>query len=379
MLRRSLLAGTALAGLVLLTIAAAPRAGAPTIPGLDAFVAERMQAAKLPGLQAVIVKDGAVVWEGAYGLADLSTQRRVTHDTLFMVASVSKAVTGTALVQLADAGKLDLDQDISTVLPYQVVHPFAPTTPISPRRLLTHTASIEDNWTYMDYHPGDCPVPLAGFCENYFTQGGRYSDVHANWYPVPPGSVHKYSNAGYALVGALVEAASGLDFDDYCQANIFAPLGMNASSYRISKLDQSLVAHPYSWSGGSWVDHGFYGFPDYPDGTLRTSARQLAAFAIAHMDGGGAILSPAAATDMQTVQYPRINKGQGLAFYHSWKKGDPASVMLGHNGGDKGVQADLWMRPWDDRTAVIVLANGDGGHGPQKEIIDKLFEVAAGL
>ena len=353
------------------------RAASPA--GLDQFIETRMRAAHLPGMQAVIVKGGRVVWEGAYGYANVEAQKRVSPETLFMLASISKTVTATALVQLADAGRLDLDADISALLPYPVVHPNAPTVPITARHLLTHTAGIEDNWTYLSYHPGDCPIPLGFFCAEYFTFGGRFHNVNANWHPTAPGTAFSYSNAGFAMVGNLVQAAAFMDFEDYCQANIFAPLGMHEASFRISKLDPTHVAHPYIWNGAGYVDQGFYGYPDYPDGTLRTSATQLARFAMAHMAGGGPLLSPVAAADMKRVQLPSVEPTQGLGFYYDYKPGRPAPLRLGHNGGDAGVQTDLWMCPWDDQTAVIVLANGDSGYQEQAEIIDRLFAEARGL
>jgi CubicO group peptidase (beta-lactamase class C family) len=365
---------------LLLALSVAPDVSAqstPSTPALDAFIASKIQAGHLPGLEAVIVKDGRIVWDGAYGWADLAAHKPVTPDTLFMVASVSKTVTATALMQRYDAGDFALDDDVSVALPFSVIHPNFSSTPITYRELLTHTAGFEDNWSVMPYTVGDSPWPLAWFCEQYIVPGGRLSDPNANWLPFAPGTHFSYSNFGFALNGELVQALTGADFADTCQASIFQPLGMTESSFRLADLDPTHIAHPYSWTGSKWVDHGFYGYPDYPDGSLRTSARQFACFMNAHMNqgcfGGYPMLTPGTSDLMRQVQLPSVAKDQGLAFYWRMLDGLPA---VGHNGGDQGVQAEFWMRPWDRRTGVILLTNGDGGSQAVNSVLERLFREA---
>ena len=349
----------------------------PSTPALDGFIAAEMKAGHLPGLEAVIVKRGRMVWDGAYGWADIAAHKPVTPDTLFMLASVSKTITATALMQRYDAGDFGLDDDVSTALPFSVIHPNFATTPITYRELLTHTAGFEDNWSVMPYTVGDSPWPLAWFCEEYIVPGGRLSDPNANWLPFAPGTHFSYSNFGFALNGDLVQTLTGTDFADACQASIFKPLGMNETSFRLADLDPTHIAHPYGWTGSKFHDFGFYGYPDYPDGSVRTSARQLARFMMAHMNqgcyGGYQLLAPGTPALMRQVQLPSVAKDQGLAFYWSLVDGVPA---VGHNGGDQGVQSEFWMRPWDHETGVIVITNGDGGNQAVKAVLERLFREA---
>jgi len=353
-------------------------AQAQSNPALDAFITGEMNTGHLPGLEAVIVKRGRIVWDGAYGWADYVAQKKVTPDTLFLLASVSKTVTATALMQRFDAGDFALDDPVSPALSFNVVHPNFASTPITFRELLTHTAGLEDNWNVMPYTVGDSPWSLGWFCEQYIVPGGRLSDPNANWLPFAPGTHFSYSNFGYALNGHLVEALSGQDFVDFCQASIFQPLGMTETSFRLADLDPAHIAHPYGWTGSKLIDYGFYGFPDYPDGSLRTSARQLARFMMAHMNGGSLggvqLLAPGTAGLMRHVQLPSVAKDQGLAFYWQFVGDLPA---VGHNGGDQGVQTEFWMRPWDEETGVIVLTNGDSGGAQVKAILERLFREAA--
>ncbi|MBC8451207.1 MAG: beta-lactamase family protein [Planctomycetes bacterium] len=363
--------------LLTLLVPGAAAQSSPATPGLDGFITAQMAAGHLPGLEAVIVKNGRIVWDGAYGLADIGRQRPVTPDTLFQLASVSKTVTATALMQLFDLGAFGLDDDVSGALSFPVVHPNFATTPITFRHLLTHTAGFEDNWSVMAYTVGNSPWPLGWFCEQYIVPGGRLSDPNDNWIPFQPGTHYSYSNFGFALNGHLVESLSKMDFEDYCQANLFQPLGMQETSWRLAKLDPTHIAHPYGWTGSGYVDYGFYGYPDYPDGCLRTSARQLASFMLAHMAqgtyGGYAMLLPGTPGLMTQVQLPTVEASQGLAFYWKTIQGQP---VVGHNGGDQGVQTEFWMRPWDGQTGVILLTNGDSGNQAVTRIVERLFREA---
>ena len=113
---------------------------------LDRFILDGMKGAKVPGLAAAVVKDGNIIWTGAYGWANIENKTPVTNETLFQVASVSKPVTAFAIMQLVEQGLLTLDADINEVLPFPVRNPRHPKVPITLKHLLTHTSGIRDNW-----------------------------------------------------------------------------------------------------------------------------------------------------------------------------------------------------------------------------------------
>lgn len=380
--RRLATAGLALASLLL------PLAGAPgRDQDLDRFIQDQMQRAHVPGLQACIVKHGTAVWAGAYGLADLERQVPVTKHTLFMLASVSKTVTGTALMQLVDAGLLDLDDGVNRYLPAfaAVENPSHPAVPITFRELLAHSSSIQDNWDVIEgyYVPGDSPVPLDRYLGNYLLPFGRNYDAGRNFYPWAPGTQTRYSNIGFALVGGMVERVGGVPCDRWCEQHIFQPLGMQETAWFLRDLDPARVALPYEFNHRTRRYHtdGHYGYPDYPDGQLRSSALQLARFLVAHIqDGvfqGSRVLSRAAVLEMRRPQYPS-DPTQGLAFYHWDHEGED---RIGHSGGDTGASTEMWYR-LSDGAGVIVLANG-GAWLPWEEaaitrIVNRLFEEAGG-
>ncbi len=340
-------------------------AAAPALPqvsaGLDRFIEIRMQRAHVPGLAVGIVKDGKLVWSRGYGWADVERAIPATEDTLFMLASVSKAVTGTAVLQLYDAGLLDLDVDINAYLPFSVRNPHHPGKPITTRQLLTHTSSLRDDDDFLVnlYTDGDSATPLSVFLERYLHPSGRDYDPRRNFYRYAPGRRFNYSNTGYALLGFLAERVSHQPFETYCRDRLFTPLTMYRTSWRLADLDVSQVALPYGFRQGRYVAYGHYGYPDYPNGLLRSSVRELANFVIAHLRAGRfegrRILKPATARSMRTVQQPALAEDMGLALFIDRYQG---VKVAGHDGGDFGVSTQMWFsRPHG--LGVILLTNGE--------------------
>jgi len=150
---------------------------------LDSFILATMNTYHIPGVAACVVKDGRIIWTGAYGHAIIEQDVPVADTTLFMLASISKTFTGAALLQLWEAGLFELDDDINDYLPFAVFNPNHPESVITFRELLTHTSSIKDNWEVMlsVYAWGDSPIPLGDYVEGYLTPGGEYYSATANF------------------------------------------------------------------------------------------------------------------------------------------------------------------------------------------------------
>lgn len=199
---------------------------------LDAFILEEMQEENIPGMATVIVKGGEIVWRKGYGLADVAGNVPVTDSTIFALASISKLFTGTALMQLAEDGQIDLDGPINAHMPFDVVNPNHPGTAITFRMLMTHTSSIQDNYGVMDnyYSEGDPTIPLAELMERYFSPSGADYDAQNNFLTSAPGAALEYSNIATALAGYLVERVAQTPFDVYCNQNIFDRLCINSTT-----------------------------------------------------------------------------------------------------------------------------------------------------
>ena len=390
--RRQLLgAGTAAAAAVALRPVSSlartsPSTDAPPRIGLEAFVADRMRAGRLPGVGAAIVRNGRVGWARGFGLANVWRERAVGQETLFMLASISKTVICTAALQAIDDGLFGLDDDVNDVLPFPVRTPRHPHRAITPRHLLTHTSAIRDRWPVWDdlYSEGDSPIPLGTFLQGYLVPGGEDFDQR-NFTSAVPGTQYRYSNIGASLAAFLVEAASGIAFDDWCDGRIFGPLGMSRAGWHLADVPRADVAMPYRWSheDDRFIAYGQYGYPDYPDGALRTTARDLGAHLGMAMAGGEwngvRLLSEASARSMLRPQIPGIEPGQGLIWYRFHLHG---RTLIGHNGGDQGVATAAFFEP-DTGVGVIVLGNGnwrtDGSRWPLQQIMERLFEDADAL
>lgn len=352
---------------------------------LDNFIQEQMGVAHIPGLSACIIKDNQVVWSKGYGWAIIEEEVPVSPDTMFILASISKTVTATALMQLYEDGLFDLDDDINDYLSFEVRNPHHRREPITFRMLLTHVSSIRDNWKVYNslYVFGDdSEIALYDFLNGYLTPGGEYYSRIHNFYQFEPGASWHYSNVGFALVGYLVESITGVPFDLYCEYNVFTPLGMEETSWRLKELNVSHIAMPYSYSprNGTYTPIGHYGFPTYPDGSLRTSVSQLARFLICFINygelEGTRIMSESTVKQMRTIQYPLIAPWQGLAWFYRLGNGQ---ILLGHDGGDYGAATLMFFRP-KDGVGVILLANGSPT-GPRStsafmNIFYRLFQEA---
>jgi CubicO group peptidase (beta-lactamase class C family) len=177
-----------------------------------------MERAEIPGMAIGIISGGELIHVAGYGYADVEQGIPAEDSTIFMIASISKTVTATAMMVLESRGEIDLDDDINEYLPFRIVNPHVPDGTITFRTLLTHTSGIIDNWNVydplytIDSGGGDSPVTLDRLMRGYFLPGGEYFDPDANFSTSPPGTQYEYSNIGYSLVGYLVQEISGTDF-----------------------------------------------------------------------------------------------------------------------------------------------------------------------
>ena len=335
-----------------------------------------MDTQHVPGVSVLIVKEGDVWWQGQYGTANFEANRPVADSTLFMLASVSKPFTGTALMKLWEEGYFELDDDIDDFLPYEVDNPSCPDSTLSFRMLLCHTSSIQDNWTILDPLPavGDPTIPLDEFTAGYLVPGGSYY-AEQNFFNQVPGRAWHYSNVAVTLIAYLVEEISGMTFEEYCQNDVFLPIGMDESSWFIANLDTNNIAMLYDWIGEEFIPYGHMGRPWYPAGQLRTSAPQMAQFLIAFMEGGSVgsnrLLEEATIDSMLTLQYTNLIDWQGIIWNWEYKAGH---YTWGHGGNSWGTRTVMSFCPEDD-IGVIVLSNGESDFA-RDSIETLLYEFA---
>jgi CubicO group peptidase (beta-lactamase class C family) len=354
-------AAVGIAGPTLLT----RRASAGT-DSLHRFLERALTLADTPGIAVAVVRGDDIVYSAGVGWADRDARIPVTPQTSFQLASISKTVTCAGIMALVEAGRLDLDADINEALPFEVHIPAAPTVPITMRHLLTHTSAIRDRanvwgtpWTkHTLYFHGDSPISLERFLRSYYMPGGRRYDADHNFYRRPPGARYSYSNLAVALAGFVAQRVSGVDFDRWCIDRILEPLGMEHSGYRLADLDSTNVAMPYAHTRQGLKPIYHYGYPDYPDGALRTSAVHLARWLGAFMNLGA--FQGARVLRSDTVKEIRRNQLHRMVGWHQgliWYSDAPwGFYTLGHTGGDFGESTRMFFRP-DMRLGVVTLTN----------------------
>lgn len=329
---------------------------------LESYIQDQLEPYRIPGLAAVIFKETGICWEGYFGMADFENNIPVSDSTIFMLASVSKTLTGTAVMKLFDQGYFELDDPINDFLFFNVQVPNYPDVPITFRQLLNHESGIKDNWSLLPYFPGDSPISLDTFLYHYLDPNGDdYSPMQNFYNNAPPGQNYHYSNVGYALLGYLVEAISGMPFNEFCNQQLFAPLEMPDARWFLAETDVDRLAMPYYFAGGNFIPIGHFGYTDYPDGQLRATARDLANYLQMLIQDGTApngmpILNPSTVELMTPSDFSEgltwgiASPGPG---YNSWE----------HEGGDQGVTTVIGFNP-NDSIGIVILTNGEGSlHG----------------
>jgi CubicO group peptidase (beta-lactamase class C family) len=341
---------------------------------VDGLMAAQLGDEHVAGATVAIVRDGALLFSKGYGWADVDG--RVTVDpatTLFRIGSVTKLFTWTAVMQLRDEGRLDLDADVNRYLDFHI-----PTTypePITLRHLMTHTPGFEDR-AFRLFAPGE-RMPRGEWLRRNVPARVR-----------PPGEEVAYSNFGSALAGYIVERVSGMPWEEYVEQRILTPLGMVSATVR-QPLPEPLSAsmsRGYLYRDGRFVAQPFdwVNQPMAAAGAVSASAEAMARFMTAHLQDGRfgdvQLLSDSAARLMHTRAFgrdPRLN-GWGLGFF---VKSSHGLNIVAHGGGTQHFYTDLSLIP-SERLGVFVSYNSPGRDGMLtrrflKAFLDHYYPVAA--
>ncbi|HKK89245.1 MAG TPA: serine hydrolase domain-containing protein [Saprospiraceae bacterium] len=338
------------------------------------FLTEEMDLQNIPALSVLIFQDNNILYESYLGQSNLEQQIDLQDDHMFLLASVSKVITATALMQLYDIGAIELEDEINDYLDFPVNVP-GQNVPVTFQMLLTHSSGIADGPSLDDqyYYGEDSPIALGEFLEDYLVPGGQYYDQDENFYDFRPGTVHEYSNVGTALIAYLVEKISGQEFNAYCQSEIFDPLNMSNSFWRLEDaLQAGIVAQPYDWDDNEnrVIDH--YTFTDYPNGGMRSTARDLfqvlKAFVLRGESNGYQLLSSNSIELMTAPQIPAINNEVGLHLFLL----DADEELWGHDGGEQGVATIVAFNK-ETKVGAIVLSNQ--GEADLEEILLASYQL----
>jgi len=323
------------------------------------FLEDEADLENIPALSVVIFNNDFITYEKYTGESNIAAGTALQSNDLFLAASISKTITATALLQLHEDGLFGLDDPINPHLPFQVNVPNTSNS-ITFRMLLTHTSGIADG-PALDgqyYYGQDSPIALGDFLNDYLVPGGQHYDAAQNYHDFEPGTEHEYSNVGNALIGLLVQEISGVEFNAYCKQNIFIPMGMTNTFWRLDEINQTIVT-PYNFSGGNYQEVQHYTFTDYPNGGLRTTAvdlfRLLSAFAQGGTYNGFELLSSSTVAQVITPQIPSIDNEVGLHMFIM----DSEFGLWGHDGGEEGVATIMAYNPTTKVGAIVLANQGD--------------------
>ncbi len=257
--------------------------------GFVDYLVEWAPGAHVPGLSVCVLKNGELYWVHHFGLANIAQNIPVDDSSCFYIASISKTVVQTAIMQLWEQDIFELDDYVGNYLTFPVINPYYPDSAITFRQLMTHTSSVKDNysgeWPFNQFMPG------------YFTPGGTYY-YPTNFYNTAPGTQWNYTNVGNSLLGYLTQEMAEQDYSEYCEEHIFQPLGINNGSYYLANLNPANLVTQYIYSGGTYnpVNTPDGGGPIYPAAVLKISAIELSKFLSMYIQQGtfndSTILSP---------------------------------------------------------------------------------------
>jgi CubicO group peptidase (beta-lactamase class C family) len=308
-----------------------PRNGPTDRAELEAFVdgimAVHLKDKHIAGATIAVVVDNKLFFAKGYGLADVERKKPVNPDeTMFRIGSVSKLFTWTAVMQLVEQGKLDLDADINQYLrEFKIPPTFA--RPITLKDLLAHTPGFEDHVIGLFAHGPEKISPLGQLLARDLPTRVR-----------PPGEVASYSNHGTALAGYIVAEVAGVPWEEYIERNILEPLAMSHTTVRQPAADKlpAEMSKGYKFEGGQYKEQGFEYVPPAPAGSMSASAADMAKFMIAHLQNGASgdarILKEETARRMRELLFTHDPRLCGMAYGFMRMKYNGLEIV--EHGGD---------------------------------------------
>jgi CubicO group peptidase (beta-lactamase class C family) len=338
---------------------------------LEALLQEKIHTEGVPGLSVVVVKGDQVAWKRGFGFADLATSTPATPQTSCLWFSMTKIVTATAVVRLAEEGKLDLDAPADEYYPgFKVVSQPAP---VSVRHLLSHSSGLANPIPIRWVYPAAGPVPdRRAFVEGLLGKNRKLRFV--------PGERASYSNLGYLVLGEVISEVSGTSYEEYVRDEILLPLGMNRTgfTYQEPAGDESATGYQPLWRPltplfraalpggvvgprqGRYVAFNPFYVKGPAYGGLVGGVDEAVRLALLHLNGGRVgdkrLLSPESVAEMQRIT-PRGGKRDfGLGWFRSHEAAERRPAFVEHLGGGAGFWNVMRIYP-EESLGVVIMGN----------------------
>ncbi|NUM52328.1 MAG: beta-lactamase family protein [Candidatus Hydrogenedentes bacterium] len=322
---------------------------------MDGVVNTVMYQRRIPGAVVAVVKDGRVLMNKGYGYANAETKAPVSPDsTLFRIASVTKTVNATAVMQLVEQGKFDLNDEVNALLerynaPLRIAEHYP--TKVRLLDLINHTAGFDER-----------AIGMSRLAISDVPALGAYLAARMPPQVMEPRSTISYSNHGVALAGYLVELASGEPYNAYVRDHIYIPAGMTHSSMEWNDTIAPNIAQGYQVPGGQLKPVPFDHICIPPAGGMLSSGADMARFMIMHLQKGQIdlvrILQENSIDEMHSEQYsqdPRLNAWMAVGFFRGTRNGHR---FLEHGGDLNGFASRIFLLP-DDGVGIFTSCNVD--------------------
>ncbi|THE09661.1 class C beta-lactamase-related serine hydrolase [Bacillus timonensis] len=315
---------------------------------MDEFLQKKVDEEHIPNMAVSVVANGEVVFEKGYGLANIKEQVKVDPETtMFRIGSVSKLFTWTAIMQLVEQGKLDLNTDINQYLDFEIPARLAVGSnkeqpkPITLLDLMTHTPGFEDYSSAIFRLTAEEMPPL-----------GQYVREYRSERVFPAGEVLAYSNYGTALAGYIVEQVSGILYFKYVEEKIFKPLDMNQSTFQqpLPTEHSTSLAQAYRYIDGEFKEGSFEFVPGAAGG-MSSTANDMAKFMQAYLEGGSfngeRILEEDTVQHMFQQQFTHHDQLDGMALGFIEKTMNGKRIL--HHGGSTALfDTGLYLLPQEN-------------------------------
>jgi CubicO group peptidase (beta-lactamase class C family) len=315
---------------------------------LEPKISEAINKGQLPGFAIGVVKNGKLIYAKGFGVARLGGNTLITPRSLFHMASVTKTFVATAVMQLVEQGKIDLDAPVTRYLPYFKLNDER-YREIKIRQMLSHTSGIPDTVNYN----WDKPEFDAGALERFVRSTADEKLVFA------PGEKFGYSNTAYEILGDIIAKVSGQSFEDYVHQHILTPLGMKDSTLLVREANPQLLTSPHVVENQKVVVSKIFPYnrAHAPSSTLYSSIEDMSRWAMANLNrgelDGQRILKRETAESMWRPVVDALGMKEGISWFTTEKSGHR---LVLHSGGDVGFESLVVLAP-DDSFAVIAMNN----------------------
>jgi CubicO group peptidase (beta-lactamase class C family) len=347
--------------------------------GFESEILKTMARGNIPSASAVLVKDGRIIWAGAYGYSNVRARTPAFTETVYLIGSIFKTMSACALLREIEKGQVQLDDPVSLHLGDLKVQGDSPTNPVTFRHLLTHTSGLPADFGPCPVWSDRAPLPLRTYLERSLRL------------QVPPLTKVVYSNMAYTLIAYLVEKLSGTPYRTYIQQNIFDPLEMADTAFEPRPEMVERLAIPYFFEAKSqrYVPVGWTKANVWPAGIVYGTVIDLGRWLIANLNHGVykgyRLISEKTFNEVMRRQYDQFagpihegwlneTSGYGLTWWVSDRGGER---VFAHSGSVTGYTAFL-VGNLDRKTGFAILTNGNRAHQPLFDLALKALDYLAG-